>query len=258
MNKNTLVNLFSGSSGNCTLVSIGENLLLFDAGGTAKAIESALLQLGCDLSMIKAIFVTHEHSDHTQALSVISKKYNLPIHMTKNSAKALRIPEKSPLLNNLVLHDGEFSVTFDDNCKVEAFFTPHDSAECVGYRITSNEISIGIATDLGYVTQHVYEMLYGCEYVMIESNHDREMVKNGKYTQALKKRILSNGGHLSNDDCAEVIAALARGGTHKFMLAHLSKENNSPTAALDTVIRNINPKNISVSVACPDKITAIV
>ncbi len=258
MKKNTLINLFSGSSGNCTLVSAGENLLLFDAGGSAKAIENALLQLNCSMSMINAIFITHEHCDHTQALSVISKKHRIPVHMTKCSANALCIPENSPLSQNLILHDGEFSVKLEDGTEVEAFFTPHDSVECVGYRISSEGMSMGIATDLGYVTQRVYDMLYGCECVMIESNHDREMVKNGHYTPALKNRILSNGGHLSNDDCAEVVAALARGGTHKFMLAHLSKENNTPTVALDTVTRSVNNQNITFTVACPDKITVLV
>lgn len=252
-----LVSLFSGSKGNSTFVRAGDVKILIDAGGTAKAILHGLEEIGHNMSEISAIFVTHEHSDHTHALPVLAKKYNTPIHMTKASAEALHVTEGTPISGCIVVHEGEFSVSFENGTTVEAFITPHDSVQCVGYKITYGRRSVGVATDLGYVTQRVYDMLYGCEAVMLESNHDREMVKNGSYAETLKRRILSNGGHLSNDDCAEIAAALARSGTHAFMLAHLSRDNNTPDVALETVKSSLCGYSASVIVADPEKVTIL-
>ncbi len=252
-----LISLYSGSRGNCTLVRTENTNILIDAGGTAKALEAALADVGRSLCDISAIFITHEHGDHTHALSVITKKHKIPIHMTAASGRSLGVDGDSPLFENYILHSGEFSVDVGD-MTVEAFLTPHDSVQCVGYKITDGKSSVGVATDLGYVTQRVYDMLFGCEEVLLESNHDREMVKNGPYTESLKRRILSDGGHLSNDDCAEIAAALARSGTHKFMLAHLSRENNTPEAALKTVTESLKNYDASVIVADQERITAFV
>ncbi len=253
-----LINLFSGSKGNCTFIRAGKNKILIDAGGTAKAIEGALHNLGVGMEDISAVFVTHEHSDHTHALPVLAKKYRMPVHMIKQSAAMLGICRNTPLFECLIMHEDEFRLELDGGAEIEAFCTPHDSVRCVGYRVSLAGHSVGVATDLGYVTQRVYDMLYGCDAVMLESNHDRDMVKNGKYTEALKKRILSDGGHLSNDDCAEIAAALARSGTHAFMLAHLSKENNTPEAALKTVKNSLCGYGASVVVADQENITVLV
>lgn len=253
-----LVSLFSGSKGNCTFVRAGEEKILIDAGGSAKTIESKLEEIGYSMKEISAIFVTHEHSDHTHALCVLAKKYNLPIHISIASAEALKIPEGTPLSNCMVIHEGEFSMSFENGATVESFITPHDSVQCMGYKITYGSHSVGVATDLGYVTQRVYDMLYGCDAVMLESNHDKEMVKNGRYAENLKRRILSKEGHLSNDDCAEIAAALARSGTHSFMLAHLSRDNNTPETALETVKSSLCGYGASVIVADPEKVTVLV
>ncbi len=249
-----LISLFSGSKGNSTLVRSGEISVLVDAGGSAKAIEKCLFDLGMSFSELSAIFITHEHCDHTHALPVISKKYKTPIHMTKASAEALLKGGEDSLPENIITHDGEFTVKLG-KLTAEAFITPHDSVQCVGYRFSEGGYSVGIATDLGYVTQRVYDMLFGCDTVMLESNHDREMVKNGRYAEALKRRILSNGGHLSNDACAEIAAALARSGTKGFMLAHLSKENNTRETALEVVSRALSEYGSEIVVCEQDKIT---
>ncbi len=253
-----LINLFSGSRGNCTFVRAGKNRILIDAGGTAKAVEGALRSLGVSMEEISAVFVTHEHGDHTHALPVLAKKYGIPIHMIRESAAALGICRDTPFSGCLVTHEDEFRIELDGGTEVEAFYTPHDSVRCVGYRVSLAGHSVGVATDLGYVTQRVYDMLYGCDAVMLESNHDRDMVKNGKYTEALKRRILSDGGHLSNDDCAEIAAALARSGTRAFMLAHLSRENNTPEAALKTVEKSLCGYDVSVVVADQENITVLI
>ncbi len=245
----TVTSLFSGSSGNCTYIHAGENKILIDAGGSAKAVCTALNDIGADISQISAIFITHEHCDHTHALSVLMKKHKIPVHMTRGSARALGLKDDSPICDCLVLHDREFKAVFPDGMSVEAFALPHDSAECVGYKIISGDDSVGIATDLGYVTQRAYDVLCGCKNVIIEANYDKEMVKNGKYSQSLKSRILSNGGHLSNDDCAEIVAALVRRGTRRFVLAHLSEENNTPEAALGTVVSGLGESSAEIRVA---------
>lgn len=252
-----VISLFSGSKGNCTLIDTGEVRFLIDAGCSAKAISDALEQVGYTLSDLTAVFITHEHGDHTNGLWGLVKKHPLPIHVTEPSALSLGLTDEAAFAGYLVTHPAEYTVRLTDECKVEAFSVPHDSVCCVGFRITCPGSTVGVATDLGYVTQRVYDRLLGCEAVLLESNHDREMVRNGPYPAALKRRILSGGGHLSNDDCAEVAGALARGGTKAFLLAHLSRENNTPDAAVSTVLRAVERYGVTVSAARPDGPTAL-
>lgn len=248
-----VISLFSGSQGNATLVDLGHRLLLIDAGVSAKALCEAVEQVGYSVADITDIFITHEHGDHTHGLSVLIKKHPIPVHMTIRSAEALHLAEGSPLCGCLVCHSEEYVYDLGNGSSIEAFSAPHDSVFCVGYRITDGKTSVGIVTDLGYVTQRVYDRLCGCQAVMIEANHDTEMVRAGNYPPALKRRILSGGGHLSNTDCAEIAAALARKGTQKLLLAHLSRENNTPERALAAVKDAVDPYGVTVMVACPDR-----
>ena len=251
-----VISLYSGSSGNCTLIEAGENTFLVDAGGSAKAICCALDRLGVSLDRISDIFITHEHGDHTHALSALMKKHPCRVHMTEPSADALRVQENCLLDTCLLRHGTEF--TYDvGELHVEAFPVPHDSMACVGYKFTYKDTSVGVVTDVGYVTQTVYDRLCGCQAVIIEANHDREMVRCGSYPAALKARILSGGGHLSNDDCAEISGAWARQGTKKILLAHLSEENNTPETALSTVRKATDPYGVEVSCAKRDEITVL-
>lgn len=251
-----VINLFSGSSGNCTLVTAGGKALLIDAGGSAKAVCDALEAVGSSIELVSDIFITHEHSDHTHALEVLVKKHPCRVHMVSGAADALEIREGSALSYCLVRHDGEF--IFDiGGVTVEAFYVPHDSASCVGYKISVGGISAGVVTDIGYVSQRVYDCLCGCRAVMIEANHDREMVRQGSYPAVLKRRILSGGGHLSNDECAEISAALARKGTKSLMLAHLSEENNTPQTACQAVERSVSEYGVKVVCAKRDEPTEL-
>lgn len=254
------VSLFSGSCGNCTYIDLGKKKILIDAGGSAKAIVQALCRIGSDMGMISDIFITHEHSDHTHALNVLLKKYPVKVHITESTAKAMEIKENTLLSYCAQIHGNEFEYELFDGCLINAFSVPHDSKACVGYKITNNGQSIGIATDLGYVTQRVYDTLCGCRAVMIEANHDTDMVREGNYPQSLKARILSGGGHLSNTDCAEICAALARKGTASILLSHLSKENNTPVRAYDTVYSSIKKYGVKLAVAdrdCPTELEII-
>ena len=249
-----IVALYSGSGGNSVYIRVADTAILIDAGKSARRLCAALKEIGSDIGMIRAIFVTHDHRDHTSALEVLSKKNNIPIHITEESAKIFDRYDVCEVRKNLVRHTPIFSVEVD-NITVSSFVTPHDSLMSVGYRIEffdgDKKRAFGVATDIGYVTEDIKEGLRGCEAVVIESNHDIEKLKNGPYPQELKKRILSNRGHLSNEDSAELCAYLAANGTNAFLLAHLSEENNEPSLALEATARAISDECVVVAVADP-------
>lgn len=253
----TAYTLYSGSSGNSVYVKTPDAEILIDAGVSARAIEKNLNAVGSSLSNIHAIFVTHEHSDHVKGLEVISKKYHVPTHMLSASARALIHDPKASLLNDLYLHPSAFSVKLGDTT-VTAFPTPHDSAASVGYTIEYKNEKFGLATDIGYVTDEIVNALSGADAVVIESNHDVDMLMMGPYPYHLKRRILSDSGHLSNEKCAEFAELLAQSGTKDFILAHLSKENNFPPTA-DITVRNAlsDFKDIHLAVAAPDTPTLL-
>ena len=224
--------LFSGSRGNCTLVRSEKTEILIDCGKSARAVCRALRELGTDICNISAVFVTHEHSDHVAALGTICKYNDIPVHMTSKSASAL--PDGCPFADSVITHPEEYSVTVGD-VEVSSFPLPHDSACHVGYVIKDRDDTFGVATDMGHVTECAIENLSRCRRVMIEANHDVEMLTEGAYPPFLKRRILSPRGHLSNADCAGLACLLADGGCEAIALAHLSPENNVPALAFADV-----------------------
>lgn len=250
--------LFSGSSGNCFFVSEGKTKLLIDCGVSARAAERALLSLGTSLSEIDAIFVTHEHSDHTKGLEIIAKNHGIPTYMTEPTARALIKDPACALIQNLVLFDGEYSTTVGE-VKVSSFLTPHDCARSVGYTVSGGGKKIGFATDMGCIEESVATSLCECNSVVIEANHDVNMLTLGPYPYELKCRIKSAVGHLSNDDCGRLCRMLAACGTGSFLLAHISKENNTPALAVETVKNQLcDFPEIIVSAAGADSITELV
>lgn len=250
--------LFSGSSGNCFYIDGGETKILIDCGVSAKAAETALRSLGSSLSELSAIFVTHEHSDHTKGLEVVSKHHHIPVYMTEKTARALISDSCCSLLRDLVLFEGEFSVQIGA-LSVTSFFTPHDSALSVGYTVEKNGVKIGFATDMGCLCESVSSALFGCRAAVVESNHDIAMLTLGPYPYDLKCRIRGEKGHLSNDDCARLCRALASSGTKSLLLAHISKENNTPALALSaTKTALADYPDTIVAAASPTEITELV
>ncbi len=229
------VPLFSGSGGNSTYISCDGEEFLIDAGVSCKALTDTLENIGSSLSAIRGIFVTHEHIDHIKGLEVISKKYGIPVYMNTNSAKYIYCTDGfKNLREKLIILDPTESVT-TENTRFDVYKTPHDSWGSVCYRITGTDgDTLGLATDIGYVTKGIASALLGCRTVVIESNHDTDMLKNGPYPVYLQNRILGKNGHLSNADCARFLPYLAQSGTEKIHLAHLSKENNLPALALES------------------------
>lgn len=250
----TLKILYSGSDGNAALVQSGDTAVLIDAGRNAKALICALRAAAVEPASLSAIFLTHEHRDHTAALDVFLKQYPLPVHTVCACAARLRTTASSSLLANLVEHSPCFEVSIG-NITLTSFPTSHDSAGSVGYRITiqteAATHTVGYATDLGTVTPAVEHGLLGCEAVVIEANHDTEMLQSGPYPYFLKQRIASRFGHLSNADCAILCTKLAQNGTTRFLLAHLSETNNLPDLALGEVGTALAGYAVSLNAADP-------
>lgn len=260
MNDVRIVTLYSGSGGNSTYVRIKDSAILIDAGKSARTLCSRLVEIGSDIKEIKAIFITHEHTDHISALETVSKKNPIPIHITEQSATRFDRCPDSAIHKCLVRHTPVFSETVG-GITVSSFRTPHDSRMSVGYRIEfdmdGKKHTLGLATDIGYVSDDVRHGLEGCEAVVLESNHDLTMLDEGPYPYDLKLRIRSNRGHLSNSDCASFAIDLAEQGTKAFMLAHLSEENNEPCAALDEITSAVSEFGARVCVADADMPTEL-
>ena len=258
--------LFSGSTGNCTYIETPHARILIDAGKCTKTLLSALSEIGVSPDSIDAIFITHEHNDHISALPVLSKKCRIPVYMVYESARKYEKNPPRELCECLVLQrDTDFSVEIGD-MTVTAFPTPHDSRASVGYRITvtgepvdglCESVALGVATDIGYVTESIREGLRGCRSVVVESNHDLEMLREGPYPYDLKQRILSRRGHLSNPDCADLCAYLALHGTVDFLLAHLSEQNNVPEIAYDETFAALSGDVFNLRVASPVEVTML-
>ena len=246
--------LSSGSRSNSTYIHIGDTRILIDAGMSMKATEMELQKVGASLKQIDGIFITHEHSDHVGGLKVITKKHTIPIHVNELSAPYIDCDNRS-----FMVHKPVFTHTFGD-VEVESFVTPHDSHGSVGYIIKTDNYTVGVATDMGYVTSDVLNKLAGCDSVVLESNHDQIMLESGTYPVSLKKRILSDKGHLSNQACAECAALIAGNGVKNIMLAHLSDENNRPNIAMITTATELARKNLSrtiIKVANRNSITKL-
>ena len=248
--------LFSGSSGNCFFIDAGCDKILIDAGVSERRISHALEELGVKFDDISAIFITHEHIDHTRGLETISKKHDIPIHMTVGTAHAAITSPLSPVLARLYAHKDCFSALCGA-LKVSAFNIPHDAAQPVGYIVEKDGVRLGFCTDTGCITDEMTKNLVGCRAAVIEANHDGNMLLLGPYPYSLKMRISSDTGHLSNDDAATLARALCDGGAKSLMLAHLSKENNTPKIAYDAVSKAVCGK-AEIFVASPDAIRKLV
>lgn len=253
MNNVQIYTLFSSSSGNCHYIRLGKKELLIDAGKNAKAIKGALSLIGTDISNISHVCITHEHSDHVSALRVLQKSNGtMALHYHPLCEEALvssgiDVSEAKCLCAGEAIDDGELHIG--------AFGVCHDSRACLGYRIEYKDndatFKIGIATDIGHLTCEVAEGLCGCDCVIVESNHDAEMLRSGPYPEYLKARIFSSEGHLPNESCAKLCSYLSKLGTHHVMLAHLSQENNDPALALRLTREAIANEDITVLCASP-------
>jgi phosphoribosyl 1,2-cyclic phosphodiesterase len=233
--------LASGSRGNAILVSSGTHSVLFDLGISVRKLKIRGSELGVDFNGLKAVFVSHEHADHIYGLKKFSEKTDLPIFATEGTLSA---PANRHLKNQSAIKSGD-TIRLN-GFEIQAFRIPHDASEPVGFLVSDHVHRIAIATDLGSSNTLVQERLKGADLVVLESNHDPDMLRSGPYPWPLKQRILGKYGHLSNLDCAKLLAKIQNHGLKKAVLAHISDKNNEPELAY-RVSREIVSDRISIS-----------
>ena len=239
----TLHTLASGSEGNCLLVRCGETSLLVDAGISLRRITAALGALGLQMADIHGILLTHAHTDHIAALGTLCKHHKTPLYASAGAAAQICEKFGAAQYQMRTVRAGEaFSI---GSVTITPFPTSHDAWGSMDYRLDGEDGSIGVLTDTGYVTDEAFDALMGVDLLVLESNHDVEWLHSGPYPYYLKERILGTCGHLSNDDAARFAVEMAKQGTGEIVLAHLSRENNTPARALDTVQRALDAAGLS-------------
>ena len=243
--------LSSGSAGNCIYAGCGGTNILIDAGRSAKATAELLSQINIKIGDISAIFITHEHIDHVSGLKVLINRYKIPVYMVWESFDNLDNEYKRALGEVINFISPKDNITVG-NLQVECFKTPHDSMASVGYIIGRNnnggklKKAVGIATDIGHMSNEIIESMCGCRVIYIESNHDLEMLKNSSYPANIKQRIKSRHGHLSNKECADIQPYFIKNGARKIILYHLSGENNTKELAVKESKKSILEAKLNV------------
>ena len=246
-----LQTLYSGSSGNSTVLDFDGGSLLVDMSCSCKKTVEALYETGRAVSDIEAIFITHEHIDHVRGLKIFLKHYPMPVYGPAACLEWLRIHDSVPATAELIPLDDGQTVCLA-GARITPFRTQHDSVDCFGYRFDFEGGAAAVATDIGTMTDEVFARLEGCGTVALESNYDEGVLLAGPYPFPLKQRIRSDFGHLSNSDSAYTGVRLAKAGTRQFSLMHLSAENNTPSLALTTfmgLLENYGIEGVTVKAA---------
>ena len=260
-----LCSIASGSSGNCIYVGSEHTHLLIDTGISKKKIEEGLCEIGLSGEMIDGILITHEHVDHIQGLGVFSRKYHIPIYASYGTIRGIKECKNLGCISEELLHviTVESSFTIGD-LTVKAFSISHDANEPTGYRVEQGGQAVAVATDLGRYDETIISKLQGLDMVVLEANHDVHMVEVGPYPYPLKQRVLGDRGHLSNELCGRLLCEILHDGLKHIVLGHLSKENNYPELAYETVKLEVTMGNtpyhgddIPLRIAERDKVSEI-
>lgn len=230
----------SGSSGNCIFVGTDQTGVLIDAGISGKRVIAGLNAIERDPKELNAILITHEHSDHIKGLGVLSRKFGIPIYSAPGTIRAMKTEKSLGKIEETLFHE----ITPDErfcigDLQVHPFRVSHDAAEPVAYRLEHEGKSVAVATDLGYYDDYIISHLQNLDALLLESNHDINMLQVGAYPYYLKQRILGRKGHLSNENAGQLLGAILSERMQAVMLGHLSKENNYDALALATVCAEI-------------------
>ena len=233
--------LFSGSTGNSLFIETENSKILVDAGESAKKIVSALSLINVSVNDIDAILVTHEHIDHIAGLGVLSRRYGIPIYTTEKTADAIQETKSVGKIPEELFHPvcAEEAFTIKD-LTVNPMRISHDAADPVGYRFSYGSSHAAVCTDLGTYNDYTVECLKGMDVLLLEANHDVNMLQVGSYPYYLKQRILGNRGHLSNENSGRLLSRVLHDNLKKVILGHLSQENNLPELAYETVRMEID------------------
>ena len=235
--------LYSGSSGNCSLLQTDTTKILIDAGESTKKIVEALSTLNINPFDINGIIITHEHSDHVKGLGNFSKKYNTPVFANKETWLAM--PKQMEKISNENINYFTFKEFKIGNIKIKPFPIPHDAANPCGFNLYNEKKKMSIVTDVGHINNEIITNLENSSFLLLESNYEPEVLKCSPYPYILKKRIQGPNGHLSNIDAGKTISYLTSHGLKNVMLGHLSKENNFPELAYKTVVNELLENNVS-------------
>ncbi|NLN06805.1 MAG: MBL fold metallo-hydrolase [Firmicutes bacterium] len=236
--------LASGSSGNAVYVATENTKILIDAGLSGKRLAKALAEIGTDAAALDALLLSHDHLDHIYGAGVLAKRYHLPVYATQPTWNAA-----GKRLGGLPADLRRFFAAGEKlvfaGLEVETFPVPHDAAGPVGFIFRQGGRAAALVTDLGYVTPYIMDCLQNLDGIVIEANHDEEMLFNGRYPWPLKRRIGGKTGHLSNVMAAECLTQVISPKTKQVVLAHLSAENNLPSLALDTTCSRLEAAGIA-------------
>ncbi len=231
-----LCSIASGSSGNCIYVGSDNAHIMIDVGISGKRVEAGLNEIGLKTSEINGILITHEHSDHIGGLGVVSRKHGIPIYATRGTIEAIKCTKSVGKIDEdlfvEIREDEDFQIK---DLSIKPIKVSHDAAQPVAYRVNNNDKSIGVITDLGVYDEYIISNLQNLDAMLIEANHDVRMLQTGSYPYYLKQRILGNKGHLSNESSGRLLSRLLSNKLKAIMLGHLSKENNYPDLAYETV-----------------------
>lgn len=250
--------LGSGSGGNCTYVASAQTGILVDAGLSGRATGQRLAEFGVSLESVCAICVTHEHSDHTSGLAVLNKGGRIKLYANSGTIEGIEARDGEKKLPWNVFSTGaQFQI---GDLTINPFTVPHDAYDPVGFVISHGDIRVGVVTDMGMVTGLIRERLRACNTLVIESNHDEQMLKDADRPWHLKQRIIGRQGHLSNQHAAELLSEIAGPHLKAVFLAHLSGECNLPELARKTVadaLANAGHPHVKVIVAPPDRVSEV-
>lgn len=228
--------LFSGSSGNMYFIESHQTNILIDIGVSYKVMLESLQKINKDIKDVDALFITHEHTDHTKGIETFTKKTSIPVFASSGTCKVLTEKFNTKNISKYNLNEIKTENPFViKDISITAFETSHDAVMPFGFHIRNNDSSLTIATDLGYVSDNIYNHLENSDLSVIEANYDSELLKISPYHYSLKNRIKSETGHLSNEDSANTILKLAASGKRNFILGHISNNNNNPDIAYQNV-----------------------
>lgn len=235
--------IVSGSSGNASIIKNNNTVILIDCGLSGKRLTEELKNIGIDAKDITAMLITHEHSDHIAGAGVMSRRFNIPVFATAGTHKNMNIGPIQEQNIRIINNSTSFEI---GDIMVNPFPISHDAADPVGYSFICGEKKYSVATDMGIMTEEVFSQIKGSEAVILEANHDVDMLMYGEYPYNLKRRILGKYGHMSNDLAAETAVRLLESNTKHIMLSHLSDKNNEPNIAYKTVEETLKNHGASI------------